>query len=129
VFEARAKSGEAIPEPQQERLSAFLRNKLKHIENASAAGGPRGVTGAVTEEEALALGQRFVGPGYRVTNEGRLLMSSDGLRQFRMPSVKRGINPVTGKPYSRTGVQVNFESRQVPEGRWPNNVHLDVRAP
>jgi hypothetical protein len=121
--------GQAVAEAQQERLPRHLRNKLKHIENATAAGGLRGVTGAVAEEEALALGERFVGSGYRVTNEGRLLISADGLRQFRMPSVKRGINPLTGESFSRTGVQVNFESRPVPDGRWPNNVHLDVLEP
>jgi len=112
-----------------EKLPKHLRNKLKRIKNQTAAGGNRGISGSVTREESLALGRKFVGPNYRVTQTGNgttIFRSSDGLRQFRTASPKRGINPNTGTSFSRTGVQVNFESRAVGSGRFTNNVHLDV---
>jgi hypothetical protein len=111
------------------KLPRFLRNKLKRIENKIAAGGLRGVSGTVTEKEAILLGERFVGSGFRVsTMRGGInqLISRDGLRRFRFPSGKMGINRLTGEPFSRTGVQANFESRLIPGGRFTNNVHLDV---
>lgn len=109
------------------KLPQHLRNKLKRIENETAAGGNKGVSGSVTSDEAFALGERFVGPGYRTTtgsNGARILVSRDGVRVFRGPSPKRGVNPVDGQPWSRTGSQVNFEQRAV--GRPTSNVHLDV---
>jgi RHS repeat-associated protein len=108
------------------RRAQALRNKLKRVHNQTAAGGNRGVPGTVSESDAMAMGEAFVGPNYRTANGGRVLVSEDGLRQFRLPAPKRGIDPVTNEPFSRTGVQVNFESRAVPEGPWQSNVHLDV---
>ena len=108
------------------RMPRYLRNKMKRIRNATAAGGNQGISGSVSPEDAMRLGQEFVGPGARVMSHGGGLVSADGLRQFRFPSSKRGINPMTGTPFSKTGVQVNFESRSVASGRWTSNVHLDV---
>jgi RHS repeat-associated protein len=106
------------------RLNQFLRNKLNHIRQQSRPGGNQGVTGAVTPSEAWQLGQHFVGPGFTRNDVG--LTSADGLRQFRAPTVKRGINPATNQPWSKTGVQANFETRNVPSGPFQSNVHLDV---
>jgi hypothetical protein len=100
---------------------------MKAIGNQIAAGGNRGISGAVSETDAMKLGERFVGPGYKEMSAGKGLISADGLRQFRVPSPKRGINPMTGEPWSRTGVQVNFQSRFEAVGEWLNNVHLDVK--
>jgi RHS repeat-associated protein len=108
------------------RLPAFLRNKLKRIRNQLAAGGNRGIPGSVSPDDALRLGKAYVGTGYRTAVGGSTLISADKLRQFRLPSAKRGVNPLTNQPFSRTGVQVNFEARTIPEGRWTSNVHLDV---
>jgi uncharacterized protein RhaS with RHS repeats len=106
-----------------------FRNKLKRINNQIAARGNRGITGTVSRNDASRLGKVFVGPGYRKTVDaaGRdVLISADGLRQWRGPASKGGINRVTGEPWSKTGVQTNFESRYSPTGRWENDVHLDV---
>ena len=108
------------------KLSQPLRNKMKRIGNGIAAGGNRGISGAVSSADALILGQRFVGPGYRVMSGNKGLISADGLRQFRFPAAKRGVNPVTGRPWSKTGIQANFESRLEAAGEWLNNVHLDA---
>ena len=108
-----------------EKLPRELRSKFNRILNEKAAGGNRGITGAVTEAQARQLGERFVGPGARETSVG--LLSADELRQFRLPASKRGTNPVTGEAWSKTGRQVNFESRSDPGGTWTSNVHLDVR--
>jgi hypothetical protein len=99
---------------------------MKRIGNEIAAGGNRGISGAVSSADALTLGERFVGPGYRVMSGNKGLISADGLRQFRFPAAKRGVNPVTGQPWSNTGTQVNFQSRLEAVGEWLNNVHLDV---
>ncbi len=110
------------------KLPVRLRNKLKRVENQTAAGGNRGVSGSVTPTEARALGERFVGPGFRTSKtQPNTIISQNGLRQFRGPSAKKGINPVTGKRYSNTGVQANFQSRTAPSGRFTTNVHLDVK--
>ena len=110
------------------RLARHLRSKMRRIRNAIAAGGNRGVTGSVTTDEAMQLGVEFVGPNYRVMSNGRGIVSTDGMRQFRFPSPKRGIDPMTGEPFSRTGVQVNFEQRATASGEWTSNVHLDVEG-
>ena len=108
------------------KLSQPLRNKMKRIHNQIAAGGNRGISGAVSSSDAMKLGERFVGPGYRVMSGNKGLISADGLRQFRFPAAKRGISPATGQPWSNTSVQVNFQSRLEAIGEWLNNVHLDI---
>jgi hypothetical protein len=54
------------------------------------------------------------------------LVSEDGLRIFRFPTNKRGINPATGEPWSRTGRQANFETRTARGEAPTSNVHLDI---
>lgn len=129
----------ATPPPEDEdpdyaskepRLPAHLRNKIDRIENATAAGGRRSISGSVTEREARSLGERFVGRGYRVTRGSKgeeILVSRDGLRQYRGPTDKRGIDQMTNQPWGRTGRRVNFETRAEVEGRWQSNVHLDIK--
>jgi RHS repeat-associated protein len=117
---------QAIASEAGGRLRRFLRNKLRRIRNQIAAGGNRGTAGAVSQADALTLGQRFVGSGFRTAGEGRVLVSADGLRQFRLPAMKRGINAVTGESFSGTGTQVNFQSRPTARGAWTSNVHLDI---
>ncbi|MES0300405.1 RHS repeat-associated core domain-containing protein, partial [Citrobacter sedlakii] len=107
-----------------------FKNKLKRIKNQTAAGGNQGITGIVSQDDAFKLGETFVGPNYkRISGYGSdLLISEDGLRQYRGPSPKRGINPLSGEPWSKTGTQVNFQSRKTPEGPWSGNVHLDTES-
>jgi RHS repeat-associated protein len=105
-----------------------FKNKLKRIKNQISAGGNKGITGKVSTKEAKALGEAFVGPNYKVVKGygADLLISEDKLRQYRGPSPKKGINKITGEPWLKTGTQINFQSRDIPEGTWNNNVHLDV---
>ncbi|UWX93372.1 DUF6531 domain-containing protein [Enterobacter mori] len=107
-----------------------FKNKLKRIKNQTAARGNRGITGIVSQDDAFKLGEAFVGPNYKkISGYGSdLLISDDVLRQYRGPSPKRGRNPLTDEPWSRTGTQVNFQTRTVPEGSWSSNVHLDTEA-
>jgi RHS repeat-associated protein len=114
-------------EPDDEgKLPKHLRNKIKRINNQTAAGGNQGVSGSVSQADALRLGREFVGPGFRTMSNGQGYVSSNGLRVFRFPNAKRGINPNTGRPWSGTGRQVNFETKATASGRPISNVHLDV---
>ena len=106
---------------------SFLRNKLKRINNQTAAGGNRGVTGSVSNKQAMILGKRFVGLDFKTMSNGKGLVSANGLRTFRFPAAKKGTNPATGQPWSKTGTQANFETK-VARGETPiSNVHLDVK--
>lgn len=121
----RATETDGAP-PTTGRLPRHLRNKMDRIQNQTAAGGNRGVSGSVSHEEAMRLGEAFVGPGHRPMSNGAGLVSADGRRTFRFPSPKRGVNPRTGEPWSRTGTQANFETHGEDGGRPVSNVHLDV---
>ena len=103
-----------------------LKNKMKRIENQTAAGGNRGVSGTVSEKDALELGRRWGGKDARVMSSGKGMVSADGSRTFRFPADKRGVNRATGQPWSKTGRQVNFESAPTPKNPNGSNVHLDV---
>jgi hypothetical protein len=121
--------GHALPNATG-TLPTFLRNKMDWISNQSAAGGMQGVSGTVATNDALLLGQKWVGEGYTVGTGPKgevILFSSDGYRQFRGPTAKNGIDPVTQQPYSNTAVQVNFERRDGTSGAWTHNVHLDIK--
>ena len=60
-------------------------------------------------------------------NNGKGFVSADGRRTFRLTTKKGGVNPRTGKPWSKTGSQVNFETKSSPGGKPKSNVHLDVK--
>jgi RHS repeat-associated protein len=77
------------------------------------------VDGSVSRAEADFVGRRWVGDGYTVNSDGSLT-SKDGLRQYRPAS------PKPNSPFTKTGVQANYESRDGPMGRWTNNAHLDI---
>ncbi|HCC0890831.1 TPA: RHS repeat-associated core domain-containing protein, partial [Salmonella enterica] len=102
-----------------------FKNKLKRIKNQTAAGGNRGITGVVSQDDVFKLGETFVGPNYRVMSSGKGFVSEDGLRTFRFPADKRGFDRVNGRPWSKTGKQVNFETKNG-DGDVIANVHLDV---
>jgi hypothetical protein len=72
--------------------------------------------GSGTPAEAERLGRAWVGDGYKIASDGKTLVSSDGLRQFRPPSYKPNLSIE----------QANFERRLVPEGQWFGNGHLDI---
>jgi filamentous hemagglutinin len=70
----------------------------------------------LTQERVRRLGRDWVGDGYKVASDGKTLVSADGVRQFRPPSMKPNL-----------GIeQANFEQRLVPSGEWLGNGHLDI---
>jgi len=73
--------------------------------------------GVATAEEARALGEAWVGSGYRVASDGTTLVSADGLRVYRPPSYK----PDWGN------MQANFEWKAAPGMRSVSNGHLEIR--
>lgn len=87
------------------------------LRDAAAGKGNYGL-GSATSSEADALGRDWVGEGYTVASDGKTLVSSDGLRQYRPPSFK----PNMGR------TQANFERKF--EGQrsrgWQGNGHLDI---
>ena len=86
------------------------------VEGAGKGSGNFGL-GRATEAEAEAAGRAWVEDGYRVASDGKTLVSKDGLRQYRPPSVK-----------PKLGItQANFESRPVNSGPWQTNGHVDIK--
>ena len=72
--------------------------------------------GEASVSEADELGRAWVGKGFTYASDGKTLISSNGLRQFRPPSFK-----------PRLGIQqANFEWRNIPKGAWQGNGHLDI---
>ena len=72
--------------------------------------------GSATITEAEKAGLAWVGTGYKIASDGKTMISSNGLRQYRPPSYK----PKLGR------TQANFEWRNINEGRWQGNGHLDI---
>lgn len=85
------------------------------LRDAAKGKGNFGI-GAGTREQAQAMGEAWVGPGFRASSDGKILVSADGLRQYRSPSFK----PKQGK------FQANFESRPEEMTQWQLNGHLDI---
>lgn len=85
------------------------------VRDAKNGKGNFGV-GSGTLQEAEAAGRSWVGPNAKLSSDGKILVSEDGLRQFRPPSFKPNLGMY----------QSNFEWRNVPHGRWQGNGHMDV---
>nr|WP_233284489.1 hemagglutinin repeat-containing protein [Agrobacterium tumefaciens] len=105
-------SGEASKGVDWPELSGMLRN-------AQTGKGNFGI-GSGTREQAQAMGEAWVGAGYKTASDGKTLISADGLKQYRPPSSK------PNSPLASTGTQANFERREFPNGSWTHNGHLDV---
>jgi len=84
--------------------------------NDAASGAGNFGIGAADGATATRLGDAWFGNGAKLASDGKTLISSDGLRQFRPPSCK----PLLGR------FQANFEQRFAPEGLWNSNGHLDI---
>ncbi|MFI5779607.1 hypothetical protein [Nocardia sp. NPDC051570] len=91
-----------------EKISGLVRDAAKGKGNFGIGDG--------TVQEAEAAGRAWVGPNAKVASDGKTLVSEDGLRQFRPPSFK----PNLGR------YQSNFEWRNVANGQWQGNGHLNV---
>ena len=94
-------------------------NKIRGILRQALGGKGNFGLGSGTYNEAMDAGRAWVGNEYRTAANGKILISKDGLRQFRAPSLK----PNLGK------VQANFETRSMPNGPWQSNGHLDIYEP
>jgi len=90
------------------QLSGMLRD-------ASSGKGNFGL-GSGTASQAQRAGLAWVGKGYSVASDGKTLLSSDGLRQWRPPAYKPNLDMW----------QSNFEWRSIPRGQWQGNGHLDI---
>lgn len=78
--------------------------------------------GSGTQAEADAMGKAWVGPNYTVASDGRTLVSSNALRQYRPPSFKPNRPARFGGP----GYQANFEWHNIPSNEWQADAHLDI---
>jgi hypothetical protein len=56
------------------------------------------------------IGKAWVGEDFRLASDGKTMISSDGLRQYRPPSFKPNLPAQYGGP----GYQANFEWRTIP---------------
>jgi filamentous hemagglutinin len=83
---------------------------------ASARGKGNFGIGTATRQDTDVLGHAWVDPGYTVASDGKTLVSTDRLRQYRPPSFK----PNLGR------IQANLEYRLQPAGHWQSNAHIDV---
>ncbi len=96
-------------------LAPEVGNEIGILRDAMRGRGNYGL-GAADRATAENLGRAWVGDGASVASDGKTLVSSDGLRQFRPPSWK----PYLGR------FQANFERRLIPQGPWSGNGHLDI---
>uniref|UniRef100_UPI001BFEBB74 hemagglutinin repeat-containing protein n=1 Tax=Janthinobacterium sp. JC611 TaxID=2816201 RepID=UPI001BFEBB74 len=89
---------------------------------AAALGKGNFGIGQATAQEAMAMGEAWVGPGYRVASDGKTLVSTDGLRTFRPPSPKNS-------SFATTGVQANFEWLRVVGNKLTvmGNAHMNIK--
>ena len=94
-----------------------LADDMAILRQATTGKGNFGV-GSASQADAMRLGQAWVGEGGRTS--GDILISKDGLRQFRPPSFK------PSSTQAPTGTQANFEWRNVNSGKWQGNGHLDI---
>jgi hypothetical protein len=78
--------------------------------------------GSATQDEAGMMGSAWVGSDYTLASDGKTMISSDGLRQYRPPSFKPNRPAQFGGP----GYQANLEWRGVPKGPWQADVHIDI---
>ncbi|MGN6608141.1 MAG: hypothetical protein ACTHMS_14155 [Jatrophihabitans sp.] len=71
----------------------------------------------MTRAEADSVGRAWVGPGARLSSNGRVWLSRDGLRQYRLPMLKK----------KQARWQVNLERKDFAGQRgWPHNVHINL---
>ena len=97
--------------------SSSSANRINSVlKNASKGRGMYGL-GEASSYEANIAGAKWVGKGYRISKDGKAWISSDGLRQYRLPSYKKSLKKT----------QANFESRSRNTETWKNNGHLDIQ--
>lgn len=72
--------------------------------------------GTGTSADANRVGRDWVGADAKLAGDGKTLVSSDKLRQYRPPALKKD-----GR------VQANYERRDHPNGSWIGNAHLDIK--
>ena len=92
--------------------------KLSGMLKEAAKGKGNFGIGLATIEQANAMGKAWVGNGYRISSSGKAWISTDGMKQYRVPSHKPFLNRM----------QANFERKfegQISQ-RWQANAHLDI---
>lgn len=96
-------------------------SRLASAVSGSGKSNPNFSIGTGTAAEATQLGKTWVGDGYSVASDGTTLVSADGTRIYRPPSIK----PNTPVEFNPTGVQANFV-KQTPSGQIISNGHLVI---
>jgi hypothetical protein len=105
------------PMPPSSPPDCILPDPVEVADVVRRAAGSTGVfhLGRASAAVADMIGEAWVPNGAWYKN-GYVLVSADGLRQYRRPAFK-----------SRVGiVRANLEWRPVPRGSWPNNGHIDI---
>ena len=90
-------------------LNGMLRQAMKEKGNFTI--------GSATIEQANAMGKAWVGDNFKVSKNGVALISSDGMRQYRAPTIKKG-----GR------IQANFQRKFGGQRsrEWSSNGHLNI---
>jgi RHS repeat-associated protein len=71
----------------ESEVESFATRQLNTLMEAAAAKGNYGL-GSATYDEAMAIGESWVGPNARLMSSGEGWISADGLRAFRFPALK-----------------------------------------
>ena len=115
-----------LPNPGSARFKQLqsLKKRLRNLgPGNTSVRGTNKTLAAITSAEADYLGKAFVGDGHRVNSAG-FLISKDGTRLYRPPSLK------PGSPFTNTGKQANFIIREFDDltGKWKHisNGHIDI---
>ena len=91
-------------------LSSMLRTANKYKGNFGIGTG--------TQEQAIIMGKAWVENNYKISKNGKIWISNNGLRQFRLPSYKPKLKKI----------QANFERKfdgQISK-QWQANAHMDI---
>jgi hypothetical protein len=94
----------------------LLRHVSHHARNPQLVDGKYLTTiGSASEDVIYTAGKAWVGPEFRVKQNGYQFLAGDKLRRFRAPELKKfgGV------------VQANFESGVPVKKRWPINIHVN----
>ncbi|PJN26144.1 sugar-binding protein [Kitasatospora sp. CB02891] len=97
---------------------------VRMVKNAEAEGG-NALAGEVTPEEAQAVGEAWVGPGFRESDRTPgLLISADGLRQYRPAAWKPSRPAQYGGPTWQANLEYRFEKQS--DKAMQGDIHLNV---
>jgi RHS repeat-associated protein len=120
VATGAAGGGVLVAEGLAAKGAAALGREIGIVREANIIKGNVTLSGQVTRAEMDSIGKTWVGSGHRPISDGSGLVSADGLRVYRAPTLK------PKSSYATTGVQANLEQKLAPGTQPFSNAHVNV---